>query len=158
MKDDEYFTRVEKIRDKLYRMAYPYFESESMAIDMVDEAIYKGYLKRKHLKEEQYMETWLVRILLNLCKNKYKKSKREQALEAFSIEEFEKNQVQSDFANLSLREAMDKLPVEYKRIILLKYFGGYKTVEIANILEIPQGTVATRLRKALSVLRVDLEE
>lgn len=45
MKDEIFFERIEKIRGKLYRIAYPYFNSESMAVDMVDEAIYKAYLK-----------------------------------------------------------------------------------------------------------------
>jgi RNA polymerase sigma-70 factor (ECF subfamily) len=51
-----------------------------------------------------------------------------------------------------------KLPEKYRQVILLKFFGGYTIVEIAELTECPQGTVATRMRKALGLLRMELEE
>lgn len=153
MKDEEFFARVEKIRAKMYRIAYPYFNSESMTIDIVDEAIYRGYLKKRQLKNEEYMETWLIRILINQCKTKYEKSKKHT-----NLDEINEKSIASDIENLPLHEAIERLSEEYKKPIILKYFGGYTTVEIAKILDIPQGTVATRVRKALELLKLELEE
>lgn len=153
MKDEEFFVRIESIRTKLYRIAYSYFNSQSMAVDMVDEAIYKGYLKKKQLREAQYMETWLVRILLNVCNNHYKRYSRIQG-----IDEMPEEATTADYDSVPLRLAMQKLPEKYKKIVLLKYFGGYGVAEISNMLEIPQGTTATRLRKALELLRLDLKD
>ncbi len=153
MKDKDFFERLEPIRGRLYRMAYPYFNSESMAIDAVDEAVYKGYLKKNQLKEEAFFETWMVRILLNVCNTKYKKTK-----DFVCIEELSETAVESEFDSIDLKEAIQRLPAKYKQIILLKFFSGYGIVEIAGILEIPQGTVASRLRKALATLRIDLTE
>ena len=73
IRDDDFFNRIDNMRTKMIKIAYSYFSSESMAIDIVDEAIYKGYLKRKSLREMEYMETWMIRILINLCNNHYKK-------------------------------------------------------------------------------------
>ncbi len=67
MNDDVFFSKVEKIRQKMYAIAYSYFYSESTACDLVDDAIYRGFLKKKTLKNEDFFETWMIRILLNLC-------------------------------------------------------------------------------------------
>ncbi|SFQ13428.1 RNA polymerase sigma-70 factor, ECF subfamily [Lachnospiraceae bacterium XBB1006] len=153
MKDQEFFDRVESVRKKLYAIAYPYFNSESMAVDAVDEAIYKGYLKKKQLKQPQFFETWLVRILMNVCNTKYKHYKKQ-----VGIEELPEDASPSEIENLPLKEALMKLPEKYRQVILLKFFGGYTIVEIAELTECPQGTVATRMRKALGLLRMELEE
>lgn len=151
MKDEIFFERIEKIRGKLYRIAYPYFNSESMAVDMVDEAIYKAYLKKKQLRQEQYMETWLIRIIMNLCKTKYSKYKKQTG-----IDEMPEDATYADYENLPLKEALVRLPQQYREVVVLKYFGGYTIAEIGQLLEIPQGTVATRMRKALELLRIDM--
>lgn len=153
MKDTEYFERVEKLRNQLYRIAYPYFNSESMAVDAVDEAVYKGYLKRFQIRQEQFFETWMTRIVLNICNSKYQKYKRQ-----VGIEEIKESASAEELDSYSLKEAMQKLPEKYRQIVILKFFSGYGITEIAQLLKLPQGTVATRLRKALQLLKLELEE
>lgn len=154
MKDEEFFSRVEKIRQKMYAIAYSYFSSESMAVDMVDDAVYRGYLKKNTLKEPQFFETWLIRILMNACATAYKKSKKHRSFEEYVIEHEPSAQPVLD--RLELKEAIASLPEELRRIITLKYYAGYSTKEIAEILKIPMGTVGTRVRKALELLRIEL--
>lgn len=153
MKDEEFFERIEPIRSKLYRIAYSYFNSQSMAVDMVDEAIYKGYLKKKQLRQAEFMETWLIRILLNVCNNHYKRYSRVQG-----IDEMPEEATTEQYDSIPLKIAMQRLPEKYKKVVVLKYFGGYGVVEISHMLEIPQGTAATRLKKALELLRLDLKD
>lgn len=66
--------------------------------------------------------------------------------------------ITAEYDSIPLKLAMQKLQEKYRKIIILKYFGGYRIKEIADMLEIPQGTVATRLRKALEILKIDLKE
>lgn len=153
MRDTEFFEKVSNVKNKLYRIAYPYFESESMAVDAVDEAIYRGYVKRKQLKEPEYFDTWMVRILINVCNTGYQKAKR-----IATAEEVPESIAPSDIDNIPLREALRKIPVKYREVVMLKYFGGYKVAEIAMLINVPQGTVATRLSKALKLLRLELNE
>lgn len=153
MKDELFFQRIESLRGKMYRIAYPYFNSESMAVDAVDEAIYKGYLKKRQLREENFFETWMVRILLNICNSKYKKYKR-----MVGIEEISEMASPEDLDNLSLKDAIQKLPEKYREVVVLKYFCGYGVAEMAALLDTPQGTVATRLKKSLALLRLELTE
>ena len=156
MQDEAFFTRVEKIRSKMYAIAYSYFYSESMACDMVDDAVYRGYLKKNSLKEEAFFETWLIRILMNLCATQYKKMKKHRSFEEYIVEHEPSAEMAT--SRLELMDAVSHLPSELQKIITLKYFGEYSTKEIAEMLDIPMGTVGTRVRKALELLRIELGE
>ena len=63
-----------------------------------------------------------------------------------------------EFDSLPLKEAIGKLPKELKDIVILRYFSGFTLAETAELLKIPQGTAATRQRKALQLLRLELGE
>ena len=63
-----------------------------------------------------------------------------------------------EFDSLPLKEALRRLPKDLKDVIILRFFGGYTVAETAQTLHIPAGTVATRQRKALQLLRLELEE
>ena len=162
MKKNDFFDRIDSIKEKMYRIAYSYSKSQSMAIDAIDEAVYQGYIKRNQLKQDIFFETWIIRILINVCNRQFNDSKRFDDYDDYDDYDESVNQTESfneeAITNLPLKMAVEKLPYELKILILLKFFGGYKTVEMADILEIPQGTVATRLRKALSLLKLELEE
>lgn len=153
MKDTEFFNEVSSVKGRMYKIAYSYFSSESMAVDAVDEAVYKGYLKKKQIKQPEFFETWLIRILLNVCNTQYRKNKKQTGLE-----ELPETITTSEIDNIPLKEALRRLPSKYREIVLLKFFGGYTVSEIARLLDIPQGTVATRLSKSLSLLRLELSE
>lgn len=153
MKDTEFFNEVSSVKGRMYKIAYSYFSSESMAVDAVDEAVYKGYLKKKQLKQPEFFETWLIRILLNVCNTQYRKSQKQTGLD-----ELPETITTSEIDNIPLKEALRRLPSKYREIVLLKFFGGYTVSEIARLLDIPQGTVATRLSKSLSLLRLELSE
>ncbi len=136
----------------MYRIAFLYVNNKDIATDAVDESIFKGLKAIKKLREPQYMETWLIRILINECNKELKKRKREIFYETIP-ENFSEN-----LDNLDLKEAILHLPEDLKKVIILRYFCEYTLAKTADILDIPQGTVVTRQRKALKLLRVDLEE
>ncbi len=152
MNNEEFAIRIEGIRSKLYKTAYLYLENESLALDAVDEAVYKGLCGCKKLRQPEFFDTWMTRILINECYNELRRLKRFQLLEELpetAVEEFDA---------LPLKEAIGKLPKELKDIVILRYFAGYTLAETADALQIPQGTAATRQRKALQLLRLELEE
>ena len=63
-----------------------------------------------------------------------------------------------EFDSLPLKEAVKRLPKELKDVIILRYFSGFTLAETAQMLKIPQGTAASRQRKALKLLRLELDE
>jgi len=152
MKQEEFYNRASQIKPRLYRTALLYLGSESLAKDAVDEAEYRAFIHLKKLRQSQYFETWLTRILINECKKALRRRKREAPIEASPEETAE------DFDALPLKEAIRKLPEELKTVVILRYFSGYTVAETAQSLDLPQGTVATRQRRALRLLRLELTE
>ena len=152
MNNEEFAIRIEALRTKLYKTALTYLDSETLAIDAVDEAVYKALCGKRRLRQPEYFDTWITRILINECYNELRRQKRVQPLE-----ELPESAVEV-FDSLPLKEAIRKLPCELKDVIILRFFSGYTVTEVAQILHIPQGTAATRQRKALQLLRLELEE
>ena len=62
------------------------------------------------------------------------------------------------YDSLPLKDAVSRLPKELREPLILRYFGGMTTAEAAEILKLPQGTAATRIRRALQLLRLELVE
>lgn len=152
MDKNEFVARTEQIKTRLYRLAFLYLGSENMALDAVDEAIYRGLVSLKKLRQPEFFETWITRILINECKKELRRRKREQPIE--SIPEGSEN----IFDSLPLKEALGQLPQELKEVVILRYFTGFTLAETARSLDIPQGTVVTRQRRALSLLKLELSE
>lgn len=152
MTDNEFAEKTEAIRGKLYRTAQLYMNSRSLALDVLDEAVYKALCSHRKLKSPEYFDTWMTRILINECYNELRRQKRIRPME-----ELPETAVQ-EFDALPLKEAVRCLPRELKDIVILRYFTGLSLVETARTLNIPQGTAASRQRKALQLLRLELEE
>ena len=150
--NDEFAKRVKSIQNKLYKIALTYLRSESLAMDAVDEAVYKALRGKWKLRQPEYFDSWITRILINECCNELRRQKRFQPLDELPETATE------EFDALPLKEALRRLPKDLKDVIILRFFAGYAVAETAQILHIPAGTVATRQRKALKLLRLDLEE
>jgi len=154
MDKDTYADRVERMKQRLYRAAFLYMGSEAMALDAVDEAIYRGLISVRKLREPAYFETWMTRILINECKKALRRAKREQPLDSIA----ETAEDEKYFDSLPLREAIRQLPEELREVIILRYYSGYTLAETAQSMNIPQGTAATWQRRALKLLRLELSD
>lgn len=152
MNQEEFGRRIENIRLKLYKTALLYLGSETLALDAVDEAVYKALCGYKKLRQPEYFDTWIIRILINECHNELRRQKRFRPLNELPETATE------EFDSLPLKEAIRRLPRELKEVVILRYFAGYTLIEAAEALRIPQGTAATRQRKALKLLKLELGE
>jgi len=122
------------MKTRLYRMAFMYMGNEAAAVDAVDEAIYKGLISVKKLREQAYFETWMTRILINECKKALRRNKREQPHDILP------ETAEEAYDALPLKEAVKRLPHELREIIVLRYFSDFTLAETAKCLEIPIGT------------------
>ena len=150
---EEFTERVLAVRNRLYRAAYLYLGSEADALEAVDEAVYQALRNLKKLREPQFFETWLTRILINQCNKELRRRRR-----FARVEELPEPIAAEHFDHLPLKEAIQRLPEELRSVIILRYFADYTQAETADALGIPQGTVATRQRRALQLLRLELGE
>jgi len=152
MDENEFADRVEKLRKRLYRTAFLYMGSEQIALDVLDEAVYKGLTALKKLRQPEYFDTWITRILINECKKELRRRKRELPLDTLPETAGE------TFDSLPLKEAIRRLPSDLKEVIILRYFSDLTLAQTAESLSIPQGTVVTRQRRALKLLKLELTE
>ena len=152
MNKKQFAQRLEPMKARLYRTAYLYLGNEANALEAVDEAIYRALKGLRQLREDNYFETWLTRILINQCKQEINRLGRIQP-QSVLPEMIDESQ---DYDVLPLKEAISQLSEELKVVIILRYFSDYTLAQTAEALEIPQGTVVTRQRRALQLLKLSL--
>lgn len=150
---DEFARRAEALRARLYRTAYLYLGSEADALEAVDEGVYQALRALKQLRQPDFFETWLTRIVLNQCHRELRRRKRLAGEESLPD-----SAGPGAYDALPLKEAVRRLPEDLRSVVILRYFAGYTQAEAARALDIPQGTVATRQRRALQLLRLELGE
>ena len=150
----EFAQQVDAIKQQLFRMAYLYLNNEASALEAVDESVYKAYKALKTLREPAYFTTWLTRILINECKKELKRQNRFSPMDYSPAEEM----AEDDYDALPLKEAIAHLPETLRAVVILRYFAVFTLAETAQTLAIPQGTVVSRQRRALALLKLDLEE
>ena len=153
MDKEEFAARTEAVRQRLYRTAYLYLGSEADALEAVDEAVYQALRALKKLREPEHFETWLTRIMLNECHRELRRRKRVAGEDALPD-----TAGPDAYDALPLKEAVRRLPEELRAVVILRFFTGCTQSETAAALDIPQGTVATRQRRALALLRLELGE
>ncbi|MCI6255519.1 MAG: sigma-70 family RNA polymerase sigma factor [Clostridiales bacterium] len=152
MKEQEFVERLEVLKARLYRTALLYLGGEAAALDAVDEAVYRGLVSCGRLRQEEFFTTWITRILINVCNDELRRRRREIA-----VEELPETAAEA-FDALPLRDAVARLPRELRAVVVLRYFSGYTLEETARALKTPVGTVSTRQRKALALLRLELAD
>ena len=153
MDREEFALRVSARQNQLYRTAYLYLGREADALEAVDEAVYQALRHLRQLREEQYFETWLTRILLNECHRELRRRKRLAGEEALP-----ESAGPDAYEHLPLKEAIRRLPEELRSVVILRFFSGCTQAETAAALNIPQGTAATRQKRALALLKLELGE
>jgi len=152
--DDQAFIQVMQLyKDTLYRTAFAFLKNEHDALEAMQEVTFRAYQKIHTVKEPSYMKTWLVRIMMNYCQDQLKKRKRYSSSEI--LQEIGFNE---DTTQLEINEAIASLSIVEQQLIFLKYFQNTKIKEIAELEKIPEGTVKSRLHKALKSLKDFLSE
>lgn len=154
MSDQEYMTRVRAMERKLYRIAHAILWSDADCADAIQEAVFRGWMKRGTLREERYFETWLIRILINECRNLLR---RQQAAPAALCEEICAGSGAEPGADLHLRAALRALPEKFRTPLLLHHLEGYSLGETAQILRLSPALVKSRLHQARIALRKNLK-
>jgi len=153
MTNREFQERVRACQQKLYGMGYMLTHSQADCEDAVQEALLKAWRKLGSLREEQYFESWLMRIVINECRTFHRKRARRGEL---PLETYAPALPASPEPELYM--ALRSLPEKYSVALTLKYINGYTMEEMAKILHLPRGTVASRLNRAKMLLRKELGE
>lgn len=141
------FTELMQMHMKdMYRTAIAILSNDDDAADAIQETILKCWERIDSLEKEAYFKTWMTRILINKCID-IKNSR----IDSVGLAEYE-NYGRWDQDNLELKEALQTLEEKYRLPLMLFYGEGYKNKEIAEILNIPIGTVQTRISRGRNLL------
>ncbi len=128
----------------MYRVAKAMVHSDAECADAIQETILKAYQSIKNLRNEEYIKTWLIRILINECNNILKQRKRVIPMERMR-EEMVHPRVQE---RLEMEEAINSLDEKQRVIVTLFYIEDVPLKEITNLLGIAEGTAKSRLYRA----------
>lgn len=153
---DAYGQLIEVYKTYLYRTAWLYVRNEDLALDVVQESILKGFRQIKTLKEARYFKTWLTRILINTAKDMLSRQMRVLQLEQVLESAAETQNTLEE--KMDLCDAIQKLPEQYQSVVILRYFNDMKLSEIAEILQMPEGSVSAYLFRAKQELKNILKE
>ena len=76
MDRQEFARRTDAVKARLYRTAYLYLGSEADALEAVDETVYQALRHLKQLRQPEFFDTWITRILINQCHRELRRRKR----------------------------------------------------------------------------------
>lgn len=139
-----------RYRDDVYRLAVSYTHNTQEAED-VCQTVFLKLLEAKDITPGKE-RSWLMQVTVNACRDILRSAwwKRTVPLEdAVSVS-------QSGVDEMGL--LLQKLPPKYRVVLYLHYYEQYTTSEIAKLLQIPMGTVSTRLRRGKEQLKTMLKE
>ena len=154
MSKEEFTAFAEKYMDTIYRVAYSWTKSPDDANDVTQDVLIQLYKTPKEFESDSHLKNWLIRVTVNQCKMLFRSpwNKMEDIGEYADTLGFEEE------SHLDLFQAVMQLDKKYRVPILLFYYEGYSTAEIASILNIPEKTASTRLFRARAKLKDYLKE
>ena len=152
MDRDEFVRRVHAMEQQMYRICCGQLREEQDRRDAVQEAILQAWQSIHRLRNADYFETWLIRILINECHNLQRAHRRLVPVAEMPEQEY------VDGSEPELREAVLALSEKLRLPVMLHYIEGYSTEEISRILHIPLGTVRSRLKRAREALKSELTD
>ncbi len=147
-------------RDKLYRIAYSWCHDAALADDLVQETIYKAIRNSARLRDVNTVDTWLYRILFNCWQDYLRvKGRNVEFVEAHDDNQLEQadNYQQSQIVK-RVRASVEQLPLPLREVVTLADFAGFSYAQIAEITDVPIGTVMSRLFRARKSLKYQLLE
>ena len=136
---------IEQDEDVLYPIAYTYLKNEQDALDAMQDMTYKALKKMNTVKQPEFARTWLVRVLINCCNDMLKGRIQTVPIEEINLME---TPIYSDISRL-----VDELTLTEQQLVYAKYFQQLKNNEIAELQNMPEGTVKSRLHAVLKKLR-----
>jgi len=168
--DAQAFNRLVMLHQtKIYNLALNYVKSQEEAKDLAQDIFVTVYRALPKLREKEKFTSWLYQIAINHCRNRYKKLRRRGYFNNISLDDEESFlQIPGDEGPEKLlqrkntinlvRSTIDSMPEAEKEIILLRDIQELAYEEISAILDIPLGTVKSKLNRARTSLKDRLKK
>lgn len=160
---------MRRYKDQLLNYVYRFVGNRIDAEDIVQETFLRVYKNKHYYKEIAKFSTWVYTIAGNLAKTELRRRKRRKV---FSVSNFVNDERDFDIPDMNrnpekevdgsikddfIQKAIEKLPSKFKEVILLRDVQGFAYEEISQILNIPLGTVKSRVNRGRLKLQEDLK-
>ena len=143
-------------------------KDEEYSEDIVQETFIRLYEKKHYYKEIAKFSTWIYTIARNLANTELRKKSKTKITYLSQMNNHKKDydlkssdpdlniNIENEFLMKEIHAAIDKLPENYKSVIILRDIQGLDYEQISNIIGVPLGTVKSRINRARLQLQVDL--
>ena len=153
MTDAEFTAAARRHADTIYRVAYSWLRDSQDAKDISQNVLIKLFRCKTEFESDEHLKSWLIRVTINECRTLFRAPWRKHE----DIDDYAQSLGIED-TRLELFDAVMRMDKKYRVPLMLMYYDGYSTREIAEMLHIPQNTVSTRLARAKSLLKLLLED
>ena len=146
--------RIAGNHKRLYRTAYSWGHNPDLAADLAQEAMTKALARVGQLRETEKLDSWLFGILINCWRDHFRKQREMVNIDDLELQHDdtpEKIKQTQDMVD-SVRSSIARLPEGQRQVVTLVNLEGFSYAEVAEILEIPVGTVMSRLSRARNTL------
>lgn len=147
---DAFSFAFKQFTDTVYRIALHNTSNFSDAEDVTQEVFIKLLESNKAFRDSEHLKAWLIRVTINLCRDKMKKLSRETLVE--NVLPYNRVEEKTD-----VLEAVKALPEKYRNAVYLHYYEGYTAKEIGKILDAKENTVLSWLSRGRDALRKELD-
>lgn len=152
----------DQVAKDLYRVALYTLGNPQDAEDVVSETFLEAYKGLRNLRDDSKFKAWIMRILSIRCKRKisgYITAKQQISLDDFIETPDDVSEETADCSDrVTLSQALSELASDERAVVVLSAVQGYTTREIGEILDLPHGTVSSKLYRTLIKLRKKLEQ
>jgi len=169
---DEYAYKelVIRYRNKLMTFIYRFLNNYELTEDIVQDTFLKLYTHKHYYRSIAKFSTWIYTIAGNLAKTELRKKKRRKVtnfsqlgaedrdIEIPAVQADVDNELQNKYAENKIQEAIQKLPVHFRTVIILRDIQELSYEEVSSIVDVPLGTVKSRINRARLQLQKDLKE
>ena len=155
---------VKRYKDRLLNFVFRYFNNVEQAEDVVQDTLIKLYTHASYYKNVAKFSTWIFTIAKNNALTELRKNKRKKtdslwtddgkSIDISSKEESLESKVQNEIAIDQLNKFLDEIPENFRMAVVLRDFQELSYEEISKILEIPIGTIKSRINRG----RIQLAE
>ena len=164
-----YIELVNRYKDKLINFIFNYLGDIESSEDVVQETMIKLYQKKHYYKEIAKFSTWLYTIAKNLANTELRKRKQRKTTLLSQFSKDDKmydlpsndnevgQEIQTEIVSKIIREAVDQLSEKFKTVITLRDIQQLSYEDISEIIDVPIGTVKSRINRARLQLQVELK-
>ena len=146
-------------RDRLYRIAWSWCHDSHQADDLAQETLARALARIDSLREEDRLQIWLTQILVNLYRDQFRRATPETGLDSDGLTSHEDPEQAANRTQLieRTRAAIGMLTDDQRQVLTLIDVAGFSYADTAIVLNVPVGTVMSRLSRARRRMREILE-